>query len=426
MSNSSFSRVSDSVYVSRSNISLAEFVSNIPEYCSLKHDSTCTSCTSFLSIPNTIIENGFVLMSKAFRSAFPTLSYHPQNARRRLLRMPLVALRVGCPKSGLSEIYLFEHFKGVDYQQFLCLLHSFHLDKFSKKVAMSKQQLKNILSLAQSDREKEIIRYTAVLSSGLSASGARKHFGLDSVSQRSNKVDDAINEVKSIRMAYESIAHIQERAALSQLGIEYDPHPDTSSSESEPNDLSDFSESEPSVTDTGTSFSKEQIIDVLKGAHWNWFEVVAIAEEKGADLSIVESHFEKIVLQLADTELNLLSQSHSAYLELNTTEDVIPAREAAAFNGQVVSESESDNPDNFLDHESAKGILKQKIQAIRRKCQRARMKLVAKRRFLQRKVSKRVRGIIDKYPNIGKCIEEFVQDRSVGADAWRCTGVPNI
>ena len=138
MSNSSFSRVSDSVYVSRSNISLAEFVSNIPEYCSLKHDSTCTSCTSFLSIANTIIENGFVLMSKAFRSAFPTLSYHPQNARRRLLRMPLVALRVGCPKSGLSEIYLFEHFKGVDYQQFLCLLNSFHLDKFSKKVAMSK------------------------------------------------------------------------------------------------------------------------------------------------------------------------------------------------------------------------------------------------------------------------------------------------
>ena len=226
-------------------------------------------------------------MSKAFRSAFPTLSYHPQNARHHLLRMPLVALRVGCPKSGLSEIYLFEHFKGVDYQQFLCLLNSFHLDKFSKTVAMSKQQLKNILSLAQSDREKEIIRYTAVLSSGLSASSARKHFGLDSVSQRSNKVDDAINEVKSIRMAYESIAHIQERAALSQLGIEYDPHPDTSSSESEPNDLSDFSESEPSVTDTGTSFSKEQIIDVFKGAHWNWFEVIAIAEEKGADLSIV-------------------------------------------------------------------------------------------------------------------------------------------
>ena len=85
---------------------------------------------------------------------------------------------------------------------------------------------------------------------------------------------------------------------------------------------------------------------------------------------------------MADTELNLLSQSHSSYLEINTNEDVIQAREAAAFNGQVVSESESDNPDNFLDHESAKRILKQKIQAIRRKCRRKRIKLVAKRRFL--------------------------------------------
>ena len=51
------------------------------------------------------------------------------------------------------------------------------------------------------------------------------------------------------------------------------------------------------------------------------------------------------------------------------------------------------------------------------------MKAVAKRRFLQRKISKRVRGILAVYPDIGQCIENFVQERSVGADAWRRTGV---
>ena len=33
------------------------------------------------------------------------------------------------------------------------------------------------------------------------------------------------------------------------------------------------------------------------------------------------------------------------------------------------------------------------------------------------------RGILKDYPNIGKDIEEQVKERSVGADAWRRTGV---
>ena len=102
-----------------------------------------------------ILENGFVLLAKAFRSAFPNVTYHTENAKRWVLKMPLAALRVVCPKSGLSEVYLFEYSKGVNYQQFLCLLNSFHLEKTTKKLSMTKQQLKNVLSLAQSDRERE-------------------------------------------------------------------------------------------------------------------------------------------------------------------------------------------------------------------------------------------------------------------------------
>ena len=87
--------------------------------------------------------------------------------------MPLAALQVGCPKSGMSEIYLFEYSKGLNYQQFLWLLNSFHLEKTTKRLSMTKQQLKNVLSLAKSDREREVICYTAV------ATVARKHFGLE-------------------------------------------------------------------------------------------------------------------------------------------------------------------------------------------------------------------------------------------------------
>ena len=70
---------------------------------------------------------------------------------------------------------------------------------------------------------------------------------------------------------------------------------------------------------------------------------------------------------------------------MNRTEDPRQAHQAAALNGEIVSESESDHPDDFLDNDRVKAILKKKIQAIRRKCRRDRMKLVAQKRFLQRK-----------------------------------------
>jgi len=44
-------------------------------------------------------------------------------------------------------------------------------------------------------------------------------------------------------------------------------------------------------------------------------------------------------------------------------------------------------------------------------------------RFLCQKTTKEVRGIIKDYPDIGEKIESFVKDRSIGADAWRRTGI---
>lgn len=128
---------------------------------------------------------------------------------------------------------MFEYSKGVNYQQFHCLLNAFHLEANTKKLSMSKQQLKNVLGLAQSDREREIIRYTAVLSSGLSATGARKHFGLDSVEERVKRVENVLEEVKAIRLVYESVATIQESAALAQFGITYNSSASSSESESD-------------------------------------------------------------------------------------------------------------------------------------------------------------------------------------------------
>ena len=49
-------------------------------------------------------------------------------------------------------------------------------------------------------------------------------------------------------------------------------------------------------------------------------------------------------------------------------------------------------------------------------------KTIAENCFLSRKISKRTSKILKECPDVGKVIEAYVQDRNVGADAWR-TGV---
>ena len=137
----------------------------------------------------------------------------------------------------------------------------------------------------------------------------------------------------------------------------------------------------------------------------------------------MESEYNQIVYKLAEPEASLLRQSHAVFHEIDETENPRQVRLAAALNGEVVSESDSDNPYDYIDHDRAKATLKKKIQAIHRKARRDQAKFVAQKRFLQRRVSKRVTGILAAYPDIGKCIEDFVEERSVGADAWRRTGV---
>ena len=55
---------------------------------------------------------------------------------------------------------------------------------------------------------------------------------------------------------------------------------------------------------------------------------------------------------------------------------------------------------------------------IRRRARRRREKA---QYFLSRTRSKKVSRVIEKFPDIGETIENYVQEHKVGADAWRRT-----
>ena len=81
-------------------------------------------------------------------------------------------------------------------------------------------------------------------------------------------------------------------------------------------------------------------------------------------------------------------------------------RLARCINGEVVSESESDNPEEYLNvknsqniNDAGKKIILKKRNAIKWRALRFHVKAIAER-FLSRKVSKRVSKIVRDCPNI--------------------------
>lgn len=68
-----------------------------------------------LQIANRVLQEGYVVLSEAYKLAFPHHSYKADIARQRLLQMPLTSIRIGSPSSGTALWFLVEFVEGVDY-----------------------------------------------------------------------------------------------------------------------------------------------------------------------------------------------------------------------------------------------------------------------------------------------------------------------
>ena len=98
------------------------------------------------------------------------------------------------------------------------------------------------------------------------------------------------------------------------------------------------------------------------------------------------------------------------------------------INGNVVTDSESDDPEQYVgindpfSSNAVKVIAKQRA-INKRQMQRFQAKIIAEENFLTRKVSKKASCILKECPDIGTVIEKYVEEHNVGADAWRRTRV---
>ena len=73
-------------------------------------------------------------------------------------QLPLVTIRIGNPSSGKSTIIVMEYVNGIDYIKFAHYLNACASYQSTTIPKLSKCELKQLLSIAHSDQEREVIR----------------------------------------------------------------------------------------------------------------------------------------------------------------------------------------------------------------------------------------------------------------------------
>ena len=213
---------SENVYLSTvSELTLEQYIHARREHCLHNHNQSCINCTGImLQVATTVLNHGYCTLPDAFKVVSPNIAYNAERARIKLLHMPLVAVRVGQPESGQSKTLLLEFFSQVDYTKMSSLVINSMAKSVqgSDRLGIEKCTLQALLSMAQSDRERETLRYVVYKASSLTSTKARRLYGFENMNSRALQVDESILQLKRIHEAVDEIACIQDKAVIQLWG----------------------------------------------------------------------------------------------------------------------------------------------------------------------------------------------------------------
>ena len=153
-------RVCDGVSVCQcSSMSLSDYFIARSTVCARLHQQ-CKLCPPLLKVAETVLKDGFCTLRQACDMTSANTPYDTNRAKQKLLQLPLVAIRIGKPGSGTAFTLLLEHYHSVDYKKMSVVLNAMVAHSKSDVSRLSKSIVKKLLGLAQSNRERECIRYT--------------------------------------------------------------------------------------------------------------------------------------------------------------------------------------------------------------------------------------------------------------------------
>lgn len=124
--------------------------------------------------------------------------------------MPLAVIGAGTLKEQSFCLYLTKKFPAANLRVFQALLSECTMNK-SVDQELSRNEVRKILNLAESEGERERMKYIVVKSSGISNKKAKRMYGFSDMSSKKDKVEEAMEKARAIKDAIENIAKIKEK-----------------------------------------------------------------------------------------------------------------------------------------------------------------------------------------------------------------------
>ena len=236
-----------------------------------------------------------------FKSSFPGVTYTADNAKRKLLQMPLVALRLGQPSSGTSKLIVMEKFPHLNYQSLHKVLEEAQLNSLQQSAAISKPITK---ICTEWPGERHYIRYALYKASGLTPTGARRELGLQNMKSKSSEIEDCIQHCMSVHREFDQIVSTRLKLTLNMY------------------DSDSCSDELDSDMDTGTttssidtaSLTENEISNlnlVMRQCDFNWFEFM---EQVSCSNHVAEIFYANHLGLFSQEEAEQIKLSHEAFL----------------------------------------------------------------------------------------------------------------
>jgi hypothetical protein len=130
--------------------------------------------------------------------------------------MPLAAIGVGEKKIGTYCIYLVEKKSHTSYRVFQTSLNK--TVTRDTKQHITRNEVTKLLYLAESESERERLKYSTVKSSGISSTEAKKRYGFGDMNKQIEQVQDATQTAQDIMESIAKIAYLKKKGLLDALG----------------------------------------------------------------------------------------------------------------------------------------------------------------------------------------------------------------
>ena len=186
---------------------------------------------------------------------------------------------------------------------------------------MTKKKFRQILSFAQSKREREVIKYAVFKSSGLSATAARKQLGIEDMSRRVSAVEDALQKAETIRRQIDELCELKEVAVRQSLGLSTsDDSAIFDSSDDDETEQDESWEAEVGAKALTLPLSDVELVKMAKECQCNWFKILnrLSLEFSTCDTGALSYQLYSVLSSaLEPTELQLVQQYYDAYFAGN-------------------------------------------------------------------------------------------------------------